>query len=137
MAFLNETDLHTSIYKHLLDTLIQEDANIVPFCIDAALAEARSFLIDRYDVDVIFAKVNKDRNSLLLMMCRDLAVFSIIGISNPGIDYDDKKTRAKAARTWFKQVQSGASKPNLEIKPEAEKIGVVSSGSNKKRNQHY
>ena len=137
MAFLNETDLHTSIYKHLLDTLIQEDASIVPFCIDAALAEARSFLIDRYDVDVIFAKADKDRNSLLVMMCRDLAVFSIIGISNPGIDYDDKKTRSKAARTWFKQVQSGASKPNLEIMPEEQKIGIVSSGSNKKRNQHY
>lgn len=137
MAFLKETDLHTSIYKELLDAIIQQDDTIVPFCIDAALSEARSFLIDRYDVDVIFAKADQDRNSLLVMMCRDLAVFSIIGISNPGIDYEDKKTRAKSARTWFKQVQSGASKPNLEVKPEAEKIGVVSSGSNPKRKQHY
>lgn len=137
MAFLTEFDLHTSIYKNLLDLIKQEDETIVAFGIDSALEEAESYLKDQYDTAAIFAKTDTDRNPLLLMMCRDIAVFNIIGISNPGVDYEDKQTRAQNARSWLKAVQKGTTKPNLPTKPEEEKTTIISSGSNTKRIQHY
>lgn len=137
MAFLEETDLLTSVYQNLLDVIKQEDETIVQFGIDSALEEAQAYLKDRYDTEVIFAKTGNNRNKLLLMMCRDIAVYNIIGISNPGIDYEDKKNRSDSARSWLKNVQKGTSKPSLPVKPEEEQVTIIASGSNPKRKQHY
>ena len=137
MAFLNETDLYTSVYPQLLDAIKQEDETIVSFGIDSSLEEAEGYLKDKYDTETIFSKEGSERNNLLVMMCRDLAVFNIIGISNPGIDYEDKKTRAQSARSWLKAVQKGTTKPSLPLKPEEQQATIIASGSNAKRNQHY
>jgi hypothetical protein len=137
MAFLTEQDLHTTIYPNLLDAIKQQDVTIVAFGVDSALEEAEGYLKDRYDTETIFAKTGNDRNPLLLMMCRDIAAFNIIGISNPGVDYEDKQTRAQNARSWLKHVQKGTTRPNLPEKPKEEQVSVISSGSNRKRTQHY
>ncbi len=138
MAFLTEADLHTAIYPNLLEVIKQEDETIVVFGIDAALEEAESELRERYNTEEIFNKTGNERNKLLLMICRDIAVFNIIGISNPGVDYEDKSNRAEIARKWLESVRNGETKPNLPQRSENEITpGKISYGSNRKRNQHY
>ncbi len=138
MAFLNETDLHTAIYPHLLKAIKQQDETIVVFGIDAALEEAESHLKERYNTEEIFNKEGDERNKLLLMMCRDIAIFNIIGISNPGVDYEDKSNRAETARKWFDAVRAGEISPNLPKRPAEENTyGKITYGSNRKRRQHY
>ena len=138
MSFISESDLLTAIYQAQLDAITQEDATIPVFSIDAAEEEAKGYLLPKYDVDAIFAKTGNDRAKVLVLMIRDIAIYNMISISNPGIDYNSRKALADRAIEWLKRVQSGKiNPPSLTLAAEVEANNEILMSSNTKREQHY
>jgi phage gp36-like protein len=138
MSFITSTDLLTAMYQEQLDAITREDDALPQFGMDAAEEEMKGYLSPKYDVAKIFAKSGTDRNKLLIVLCRDMAIYHILSISNPGMNTDSKKARYDRAVSWLQNVQSGkVNPPNLERTETDETIGEILMTSNVKRTQHY
>ncbi|WP_064969720.1 hypothetical protein, partial [Riemerella anatipestifer] len=106
-------------------------------CIDMAIEFATTKLMKDYNVSEIFAKTGNERNPLLVKIIKDIAVWEIIGLSNPNIDYADKKFRYEQAVNWLNAVYKGmpANLPKLE--ETEDKVKSFSYHSNQPRQNHY
>ncbi len=98
----------------------------------------RSKLMKHYDVDAMFAKEGSERNALVLKFTKDIAVWELIGLANPSIDYEDKKFRYEQAMDWLTAVYKGrpANLPILDA--EDETLGSSFTFlSREKRGNHF
>ena len=109
--------------------------------IDAALQEAYGYL-GAYDRKKIFEATGSQRNALLLIFVKDIAVWHFVNLCNAGTDLQLRQDRYERAVAWLRQVQKSDIKPNLPIidedgdgKPDT--AGEYIYGSNPKRNQHF
>lgn len=138
--YLESNELKTHAYAHELQAIIQGDETIALAAIDTAIEFAKSKLMKAYDVEAIFSTTGSDRNPLLLKIVKDIAVWELIGLANPSIDYPDKKYRYEQAVDWLTAVYKGMP-ANLPIKPEDDKQGNGSKSfsfhSRPKRKNYY
>lgn len=140
MAYLTKEELKTHANLSEIDAIIDGDETIALASIDIAIEYASSKLLKQYDVDAIFAKTDTNRNPLLLKIVKDIAIWELIGLSNPSIDYEDKKFRYQEATNWLKAVYKGmpTSLAKKEVTEEDEKKTTsFSYHSNTKRQNHY
>lgn len=142
MAFLTSYELTTHLYKENIDVISRLDDTIVQASIDAAIAEARGYL-GAYDKDVIFAMQGDDRNALLLIFVKDIAVWHFVNLCNAGVDMQLRQDRYERAISWLKAVQKSEVKPDLPLANDVDNDGIPDNageyifGSNPKRNQHF
>ena len=129
MAFITPKELETHLYKENIEAISREDETILTAAIDAALQEAYGYL-GAYDRKKIFEATGSQRNALLLIFVKDIAVWHF------------RQDRYERAVAWLRQVQKSDIKPNLPIidedgdgKPDT--AGEYIYGSNPKRNQHF
>ena len=138
MSFITTQDLLSAMYQEQLDAITRENDALPQFGMDAAEEEMKGYLHPKYDVAAIFAKSGADRNKLLTIFCRDMAIYHILSISNPGINSDSKKVRYENAIAWLKEVQlEHINPPDLEKKITDETNNEVLMSSNTKRTEHY
>lgn len=138
MSFITQADLLTTIFQEQLDAIVREDYTIPVFAIDAAEEEMKGYLSPKYNVNKIFADAGDDRDKLLVMLCRDIAIYHMITISNPGIDYESRKARYDRAIRWCEQVRAGkVNPPDLELDDDDAENNEILMSSNTKRTQHY
>lgn len=139
MAFLTAYELQTHLYKENIELISRDDDTILTAAIDAAIQEAYGYL-GAFDRDKIFNASGSERNALLLIFIKDIAVWHFVNLCNAGTDLELRQDRYERAISWFRQVQKSEVKPNL---PEIDKSsGDVPAreyiyGSNPKRNQHF
>lgn len=135
--YLEINELKTHAHDHKLQAIIQGDETIALASIDTAIEFAKSKLMKAYDVDAIFSTTGSDRNPLLLKIVKDIAVWELIGLANPSIDYSDKKYRYEQAVDWLTAVYKGMP-ANLPLKEEQNsKTQSFSLHSNPKRDNYY
>lgn len=135
--FLTPEELKTHLYGENVDAITRDDDTIVTASVDGAIAEAKSYL-GEYDTDVIFTASGTSRNALLLIFVKDIAVWHLINLSNPGIDFDMRQKRYDSAIAWLKGVQKGNITPDLvKLAISETNPGAITYGSNPKRIQHY
>jgi phage gp36-like protein len=135
--FLTQEELKTHLYGENVDVITRDDDTIVTAAVDGAIAEAKSYLGD-YNTESIFGASGTSRHALLLIFVKDIAVWHLINLSNPGIDFDMRQKRYDAAIAWLKGVQKGNITPDLPKNAISEtNPGTISYGSNPKRIQHY
>ncbi|MDO4782583.1 MAG: DUF1320 family protein [Capnocytophaga felis] len=138
--YLEINELKTHAHDHKLQAIIQGDETIALASIDTAIEFAKSKLMKAYDVDAIFSTTGSNRNPLLLKIVKDIAVWELIGLANPSIDYSDKKYRYEQAVDWLTAVYKGMP-ANLPTKPEDDKQGNGSKSfsfhSRPKRKNYY
>lgn len=136
--FLEITELKTHAYDYELQAIIQGDETIALASIDTAIEFAKSKLMKAYDVEAIFSTTGGDRNPLLLKIVKDIAVWELIGLANPSVDYADKKYRYEQAVDWLTAVYKGMP-ANLPVKVEADKSNSKSFSlhSNPKRANYF
>lgn len=140
MAYLTKAELKTHAKSVEIDTIIDGDETIALACIDIAVEFATSKLLKQYDTAVIFAKVGAARNPLLLKIVKDIALWELIGLANPSIDYNDKKFRYEQAVDWLDAVYKGMPTTLEKIavaEGEDEKPSSFSYHSNPKRQNHF
>ncbi len=141
MAFITPKELETHLYKESIDTISREDDTILTAAIDAAIEEAYGYL-GNYDRKAIFGSTGSQRNALLLIFVKDLAVWHFVNLCNAGCDLELREKRYDRAISWLRQVQKGDTTTHLPIidedgdgKPDT--AGEFIYGSNPKRNQHF
>ncbi len=139
--YLNLNELETHAYEEEITTIIRSDNTIGYACIDMAIELAKSKLMKTYDTDAIFSQTGNNRNPLLLNIIKDIAIWNLIGLANPGIDYEDKKYRYEQAVDWLTAVYKGmpANLPKTDIETDNDTStgSSFSFHSNKRRNTHF
>jgi len=124
--FITDTDIQKAMKRIDLNAITRNDPAIIQFAIDAAISEMKSYLVDRFDTDTIFAALNTDRHPLLVIFAADIAIYNFIENDIPGIDHKDRLARYQRAIDWLKQVQKGNIMPDL---PATETQNAQAGGS--------
>ena len=86
--FIDATELNTHIYDYQLQEITENDSSITTSAISAAIAEVKSYLATRYDVDAIFSSWGSSRDALVLAMTKTVAVWRIIKLCNVDVSYE-------------------------------------------------
>jgi phage gp36-like protein len=140
-GFLSPQELETHLYKESIDTIDRMDEGILTAAIDAAIQEAAGYL-GAYNRERIFTATDNDRNALLLLFIKDIAVWHFINLCNAGVELELREKRYERAVAWLRQVQKGEVTPSLpradedkDGKPDPSTEYIY--GSNPKRNQHF
>lgn len=137
--YITVDELKTHLYQENVDIMTGSDATILTAAIDGAVQEAKGYLA-AYDREAIFAASGDQRNALLLIFIKDIAVWHFVNLSNAGVSLELRQHRYDRAVAWLKAVQKGDISPDL---PEAKDntgtatAGVIKFGSNPKKNQHF
>jgi phage gp36-like protein len=145
MPYLLPGDLNTHIYEENRDEIAREDNSVVQTCIDAAIAEVKSYL-SRFDLLKIFGDgdtvepTHADEN--LKNKVKDVATWHLVCLANPNIQMEVARTRYEDAIKWLTMVQSGKADPKLPMPVDDEDTDFDEStniqwNSNPKRNNHY
>ena len=141
MPFITPDELRTHLYRESVTAISRDDETLVTAAIDAAVQEAYSYL-GAYDRARIFAAEGPERNALLLVLVKDIAVWHFINLCNAGTELQLRQSRYERAVAWLRQVQKGEVKPFLPIVDEDgdgthDGAGEYIYGSNPKRSQHF
>lgn len=142
MAFLTTEEINTHLYGEVTTEINRGDASNLQTAINAAIAEAKGYLT-AYDVATIFNATGDDRNPILLLYTKDIAVWHYIQLSNPGVEMQLRLDRYEKAIKWFDKVQRGQTNPDLPYPaaPVDATGGTTENfirwGSNQKRSNHY
>lgn len=139
MPFITPAELRTHLYAENIKVISRDDATILEAAIDAAVQEAKGYLRS-YDVKTVFDATDKDRNALLLIFVKDIAVWHFVNLCNAGTDLQLRQDRYERAVDWLKAVQKGNVTPDFpKAKDESGTPtgGIIIFGSNPKKNQHF
>lgn len=103
---LLKADLTTHLYNEQITAISRNDDTLIDESIDAAIAEAKSYL-NRFDIDTIFGETADSRDKILLMWLKDMATWHFINLANAAADMEHREGRYKSAIKWLEKVQSG------------------------------
>lgn len=106
-AFINPEDYDSTLHAEILDALTRSDDAILEQCENDAIAEMSGYLANKYDVEKIFARRGSERNNLILMYAKDIAIYHVFCVHNPYKMSKVRQERYDRAMEWLKQVASG------------------------------
>ncbi len=141
MRFITKDDLISQLKAEVVDFISESDDDVVNAAIDASIEEAKGYLSD-YDIDTIFGAAGTDRNPIILLYTKDLAVWHFINLANPNIDIAFRETRYRLAIEWLEKVQSRKTNPAIQLRPTLPggspyQWDLVAAGSNWSRRSRY
>ena len=136
--YINPNEISTHLGVEQIEAISDGDETMLQAAIDAAVVETKSYLT-AYNMAAEFAKVGTERNALLIIFVKDIAVWHFVNICNVNTSLDLRQDRYERAVAWLKSVQKGQTVPDLEPKlspaGEAENLPYKVS-SNGKRSNH-
>lgn len=83
MIWIQEEDLNTQIKEDIWVKMIDNDIAVLEELERATLAEIKSYLRSQYDTDAIFNTTGVDRDSLLLMIAKDILIYHLFSRVTP------------------------------------------------------
>lgn len=143
MPFLTPAEITSHLYTEVTDEINRNDATLLQKAIDASIAEAKGYL-KQYDVVAVFNATGDDRNPILVLYIKDIAVWHYLQLSNPGVEMDLRRARFEDAIKWLDKVQRGLTNPDLPLPADpVDAAGNIQSaenfikfGGNKRRNNY-
>lgn len=127
-------------YKWVTNTYVEiQYEDHVKTAIEAAQEEAAGYLT-AYDLPAVWAKQGTERNSILLLFLKDMAVWHYIQLANPSVDMQLRLDRYEKAIKWLEKVQKGQVNPQLpypEVTPPNEPNNYMKWGGIPRRNNNY
>lgn len=141
MAYLTPEEINSHLYGEIVAEIERHETNRpnLEKAITGAIGEAKSYLT-QYDIAAIFGAEGDQRNPILLLYVKDIAVWHFITICNAGVELELREKRYKQAIDFLKNVQSGKANPELPLRqspdPNAGKE-FMAFGSNPKRKNHF
>lgn len=136
--YLTPQELKTHLREEYTKLVSRDDETLVTAAIDGAIAEAKGYLSD-YDTEHIFSQIDQQRNSLLLIFVKDIAVYHFINLCGSGGFYERREKRYDSAVSWLKGVQKGIIVPDLPklTNDNGTTPSQIHLTSNTKRGNHY
>ena len=136
--FLEVEELSSVAYEYQLNEITENNPDIVEMAINAAVEEMISYLKPnaqkqwkdgrpRYDVEAIFGATGSNRNSLILELCKSIALYYVCRLANVDMIQERVQDRYDRAVEWLEKV-AGVGKyanapgitPNLPVLEETE-----------------
>jgi len=138
--FLSADEIYTHLFPETISAISGTDERLLLAAITGAISETKGYL-SAFDIAAIFAKTGEERDALLLIWLKDIAVWHYIAIARPAVDYEVRETRYKAAIAWLKGVQKGDIVPpdfHIKTNPDGseENTSGMLFGSNPKRGNY-
>lgn len=137
--FVTPQELYTHLYEESITAISGNDERLLASAISAAVGEVKGYL-HKYDTNKLFGATGDERDSLLLLWVKDVAVWHYINIANPGVDFEVRKTRYEYVRAILKDIQKEYYLPDFPRKTGADGQHQNTSGfrigSNVKRKNH-
>jgi hypothetical protein len=140
MAYLTAAELNTHIFPEVMDEIDRGTSDIMDTAIKGAISEAYGFL-NRYDRVAIFEAVGDDRNPILLLYVKDIAVWHFINLCSLSIDVAFREKRYDSAMASLLLIQNGKMTPDLPIPIPDDTLPQTDStiryGGGRSRNQGF
>lgn len=142
MPYLTAEEISSHLYGEVVDEISRGDVSMMPTAISAAIEEARGYLTMLYDPVAIFAAEGADRNPILLLYVKDIAVWHYIQLSNPAVEMDLRLKRYEQAISWLGKAQSGKTNPSLPqpaapVNEQGQLTTAMKWGGNNRRNNYF
>src|SRR5690625_512522 len=136
--YIEIEELRTHVREEELQEIIRNDETIALAALDAAIEFAKSKLMKHYDTRAIFNHKGSERSPLLVKFVKDIAIWEIIGLATPHIDYNDKKLRYDDAVAWLTAVYKGmpADFPGKEETSSSSSCNLISNPKRQNRDQN-
>lgn len=137
--FLTNEEMKTHLYAENISVIQRNDETILTAAIQGAIIEAKGYL-KAYDLEKVFGAAADQRNPLLLIWVKDIATWHFLVLCNAGHELNLRRERYNQAIAWFRGVQKGDIDPDLPVKEDENGnsgAGIIKSGSNPTREQHF
>lgn len=131
MIFLTTNDFDSTLNEALKAVLVTNNASIQD-AENYAIAEARSYLAGRFDVNTIFSQSGAGRDALLVKYIVDLTIYAAQTRLAPQNIPAWVKQNKDSAIQWFKMVANNELNPNLPTIPGMTNSGTFRYGGAKK-----
>jgi phage gp36-like protein len=115
MAYITQEEITTHLGADQIEVISDGDDTALEFSIDAAIKEAKGYL-QAFDIVSELTKTGSERNSLLMLFIKDLAVWHFVNICNVNTSMELRENRYNRAIAWLKDVQKGNVIPDLPEK---------------------
>lgn len=136
MGYIAKADLETSIEQTLLDALdFSTDDSIITTACSQAASQLRAYLSEKYDIATELSNSGTERDDMVLMIARDLAIYHIWSYIDAASIPHTRSARYAAALDFLKAAQLGTASVN--INPAIIAYSPIAGGSNDKRVSHY
>jgi phage gp36-like protein len=110
--YLLPQEITTHLGAHQIEAISDGDETMLLAAIDAAVQEAKSYL-KAYDITAEMQAQGSERNALLLIFIKDIAVWHFVNICNVNTRMELRQDRYERAVAWLKAVQRGEVLPDL------------------------
>jgi phage gp36-like protein len=113
--FLTEDDYKAVCDAQSLDVIQQSDEETRLRAEKYAKEEISSYIRSRYDVQAAFAAAGDERNSQLVMITADIALYHLVAWLPKKTGFEIRETRYNNAIKWLVMVQKGEASPDLPV----------------------
>jgi phage gp36-like protein len=134
--YITTDEITTHLGAEQIEAISDGDSTMLQAAIDGALVEAKGYL-HAFDIAAELAKTGAQRNALLIIFIKDIAVWHFINICNVNTSMEVRQDRYDRAVSWLRQVQKAEVMPDLPKLPVAEQTGTIIYNSNQKRSNHF
>ena len=136
--YITPAEITSHLNVEQIEAISDGDETMLQAAIDGAMVESKGYL-HAFDMDVELAKTGTQRNALLIIFIKDIAVWHFINICNVSTDLVLREKRYDRAVSWLISVQKGNVMPDLPAK--VDESGTDENlpykvTSNTKRNNH-
>lgn len=115
MDYLVQTDFDQTIQDVNLQQIINNNIAILEKSVLLAIAESRSYLIQKYDLDKELSKTGNDRDIQLVSYIVDISLYHLHSRISPRNIPELRVTRYENAIEWLKMCAQGHCTPKLEV----------------------
>lgn len=132
--FVTKEEIKTQLYDYQVDQITDGDDTIVTSAIDAAVAEVKAYLANRYDTATIFSRTGDSRSPLVVEHVKVCAVYRLLLLCNVDAIYDRYEAAYNRTIEFLKQVADGLLTPDLPYlqTDNGSHTGTIQLKSNKK-----
>lgn len=134
MSYIQPAEITTHLGAEQIEAISDGDETMLAKAISAAIIQATGYL-SGYDVESEFAKAGDQRNDLLVLWVKDIAVWHFINICNVNTSIELRAKRRDDAISDLRKIQKGDMVINLTPKTSESTIPYKFS-SNQKRSNH-
>ena len=135
--FITDTDYDATIHTEILGVLTRNNPTVKQTAEREAIGLASSYLNGKFDCATIFNQTGDNRNPVILMFVKDIAIYNMHSIHNPRAIPDIRVKRYDDAIEWLKSLNKDQANPvNLERSTNKYKDDIQ-YGSNPKRQNHF
>ena len=132
--FITPEEIYTHLYEETVSAISGNDERPLLEAIAASVSEIKGSL-HRFDTEAMFSTEGSQRNPLLVLWVKDIAVWHYINIANPSVDYEVRKQRYERVCDLLRYTQREEYTPDFPLKPAVNTTGFR-IGSNPKRSNH-